>query len=136
MKKCCMFILYWKIQNQFLNLHNRFSLCCYLLYISYTVFQCLEMSLYHVFIFLMIFFIYLWLQWLLRITMWKYWGLLAIWERLVLLGGVEMSSTAPCQILCCLLLIRSQDRMMLCIASHLTGRGKGNNMLMGWVTTR
>ena len=51
--------------------------------------------------------------------------------RLVLPTGVDMSSVAPCQIHCCLLLIRSQDRMMLCIASHLTGRGKGNNMLMG-----
>ena len=28
-----MFILYCKIQDQFLNLHDRFSLCCYLSYI-------------------------------------------------------------------------------------------------------
>ena len=45
-------------------------------------------------------------------------------------GGDELRR--PCHILCCLLLIRSQDQAMLCIALHLTGRGKENNiMLMG-----
>ena len=45
------------------------------------------------------------------------------------MGGDKL--IAACQILCCLLLIQSQDRMILCVASHHTGRGKGNNKLMG-----
>ena len=34
--------LYWKIQDQFLNLHDRFNLCCYLSYIKVIQFSMLR----------------------------------------------------------------------------------------------